>query len=117
MCHPIPWPGLSDFALSRDFNLRPVRSNEVRMLHQELGVFVLYNLLTDQWVVEMPVVLLQLALLTWVLDQCSIGYSSAFFLTQEMRLALLLLNDLYHRDWNDVRLALRRAPGFFWISG
>ena len=48
-------------------------------------------------------------LLTWHFDQASTNMAGAMFLAYHVKLRILPVMDIFHREWNDVSLAAQRA--------
>ena len=113
--HALQYSGLDDFATPDGCAPRAVQADEVRMRHPKHGFYVLFNRATQTWKRRLPPLAL-IPLLALCLDQCSIGYSAGFFLMHFMSLCIILINDPFHRDWNDIRGALRATPGHLWRS-
>jgi hypothetical protein len=55
-----------------------------------------------------------LPLLCLYQDQCSVGWSACHFLCEVMSLLIVFFCDLFHRDWNSVKLACQATDEYLW---
>ena len=104
---------LSDFRLPRGIVCRPVGRNETRLLDPGTGRMMLVNVEAGTMMPIMPVETPgeEWPLLNLDLDECSIGMSGLAFAAHREDILCLKYGDVFHRQWNDVKLGMRRTRG------
>jgi hypothetical protein len=104
---------LDAFLLQDTAVLRPVQCGEVRVKHHTLQVFVIVDLVSGTFTLEIPSKPQAWKLLCCHIDECCVGLASFWYATLKRRLLGVAIGDCYHRDWNDIKLAFKRS-GTFW---
>jgi hypothetical protein len=58
------------------------------------------------WSADLPLLILYM-------DQCAVQVSAMNFLINAKKAVILVFEDLYHREWNDVKKVCRAVPKFW----
>ncbi|CAK9040471.1 Uncharacterized protein SCF082_LOCUS29971 [Durusdinium trenchii] len=108
---------LMDFAVPEGLVLRPLKKGEYRIPAEKEGYFLIFDSATNSLVPEIPdgISLGRVPALVSVSDQGPINLSALNFLQYSQEALLISVQfDPFHRGWNDLKNALKRAECKAW---
>ena len=106
-----------DFQVPPGFCLRPLRSNEFRILHPETGRAYIYDEDKDEAVPEVPIGfdLGDIAVLVSISDQGPCNWAALNYMMWSKQAHLIhCIWDPYHRSWNDCKNSAKKSKSKMW---